>query len=139
MIGLYTLGRICQQTITLITVFNVLQQGGLGLCIGRTEVGSTLEHQMFQIMGQTCGLGRVILRTCPHSDIRLNTRLLTIDGEIHLQSVVQRINTGFSQIALYALVLILLRLRPNAQHHASCHYQELQFHYSIFLNLISNT
>ena len=98
MIGLLTGLRIRQLTIGLIALFNLSQQRSLGLRIIRSELGGTLEHQVLQIMSQTCRLCRVVLRTGPHGDIRLNPRSFLIHRQIHLQSVIQRIDPRLHQI-----------------------------------------
>ena len=78
MVGLTTLIRICQQTILLITIGNLVEQGSLCLGIVRTIEFRAFEHQVLQVVSQTGGLRRVILTTRPDSDIRLDTRFLRI-------------------------------------------------------------
>ena len=117
-IGLSAQFRVRELTIGLIAGLDILQQGCLCLGIGRSEMCRPLEHQVLEVMRQTGCLGRVILRTRPHGDIRLNPRLLIVHREIHLQSVVQRINTGFRQVARNTLIRIVFCLCTNAQQSA---------------------
>ena len=116
MIGLLAGLRIRQLTIGLVALFDVSQQRSLSLGIVRSELDGALEHQVLQIMGQTCRLCRVVLRTGPHGDIRLNPRPLLIHRQIHLQSVVQRIDPRLHQIPRNLSILVLLRLHAHPEH-----------------------
>ena len=88
--------RVGQGAIRLISSLYIVKQRTFSLRISHTEMVRTLEHKMLQIVSQPRSLSRVILRTCPHSYIRLQTRFLLIDRQIHLQSVLQRIDTGLT-------------------------------------------
>ena len=107
MISLLASLRIGQLAISLVAFLNLLQIRSLSLRVGHTEVIRTLEHQMLQVVSQTCGLCRVVLGTRTHSDIRLDTRFFLVDAEINLQSVLQRVDTGLGHIALHLFIVIL--------------------------------
>ena len=88
MIGLFTLVRVCKQTIALIACLDVVQQRSLCFRIGRTEVGGTFKHQVLQIVGQTSSFCRIVFRARPYSDKGLETRFLIVHGEINLQTII---------------------------------------------------
>ena len=113
-IRLLALIRVCQQTIPLIAVFDVLQQRRLSLRIGRTEMRRTLKHQVLQVMRQTSRLRRVILRSRPDGNIRLNPRLLIVHREINLQTIIEGIDARLRHIPFHGLIFIIFRLHTNA-------------------------
>ena len=117
MIRLLTSLGIGELAISLIALLNICQQWGLSLRIGCSEQFRTLEHQVLQIVGQSCGLRRVVLRTRPHGYICLDTGFLLIDGEIHSQSVVKRIDAGFHHVARNGGVLVILCHDAGCEHH----------------------
>ena len=106
--------RIRQLTIRLVTLLNLCQQRSLSLGVISTELIGTLKHQVLQIVCQPRRLCRIVLTTRPHGNVCLDTRLLLIHREIHLQSVIQRIDARFHQIALYRLIIILLGLHAHS-------------------------
>ena len=107
MIGLLTSLGVSEFAILLVTLLYIVQKRCLSLRIGSAKAIGTLEHQMFQIVGQTCGLCGIILRTRTHGDIGLNARLLVIHTEIDLQPILQRIDTRLHGVVLHLLVLVL--------------------------------
>ena len=108
MIGLLTGLGVGQLPISLVTLLNFSEQGGLCLWVVRTKLLRTLEHQVLQVVSQTCGLRWVVLRTCTHSDIRLDPRLLLIHREIHLQPIIQGIYPRLHHIPRYCDILTCL-------------------------------
>ena len=60
---------------------------------------------MLQIVCQTGRLGRVVLRTCTHSDVSLNARLLFVNREIDLQTVVEGIDARLHGVAVHTFVV----------------------------------
>ena len=113
MVGLLTLCRVGQLAISFVALLNLVEQRLLGSRIGSTELLGALEHQVLQIMGETRCLSRVVLRTRTHGDIRLNTGFLLVYREIHLQAVIERIDTCLRDIARYRLVMIVFSLCPQ--------------------------
>ena len=120
MVSLPAFGRVCQRAVLLVASLDVCQQRSLCFRIGNTELVSTLEHQVLQIVCQTSSLGRVVLRTGTHDDECLDAGFLIIDTEIDLQSVLQRIDTRLQRIAIDRLVFILTA--TCQQQHADEHY-----------------
>ena len=106
-VGLTALGRICQRAILLITSLNIGQQGGFGLGVGNTELVGTLEHQMLQIVSQTRCLSRVVLGTRTNGNESVQTGFLLVHTEVHLQTIVEGIDTCLRQVALDLFVLVL--------------------------------
>ena len=116
MVCLLTGCRIRQLAISLIALFNLCQQRSLCLRVVRAELLRTLEHQVFQVVGQSCRFSRVILRTCTYSDERLDTRFLRVYREIYLQTVVEGIDARLHLIARHCFILILLSLDTQPEH-----------------------
>ena len=56
MIGLLTSLGIGELAISLITLFDLVEQRSLGSIVIGTELFCALEHQMLQIVSQTCCL-----------------------------------------------------------------------------------
>ena len=96
-------------------LLNLVEQRLLGLVVLRAELLRTLEHQVLEVVSQTGCLGRVVLTTHANSDVGLDSGLLVADRHIYLQTVIQRIDTGLSRIALDALVSVL-RSASRKQH-----------------------
>ena len=88
-------------------------------CIIRgTELRGALEHKVLEVMGETCGLGRVILAPDLHCDVGLDARGLLVDGHEHFQTVVKGVNFGVLRIVLDGLVL---RTAGAERCNADCH------------------
>ena len=49
----------------------------------------SLKHEMFEIVCESCCLGRIVSATCAYGDISLYAWFFFVYGEIHLQSVVE--------------------------------------------------
>ena len=107
--------RVGDEAILLVACLDIVQQRGFGLGVGDTKLISALEHQVFQIVSQTRCLGRVVLRSCTHSDEGLDARLLLVDGEIHLQTVVEGVNARLRHIALKGLILVVFGLSTHSE------------------------
>ena len=124
-IGLAALSRVGQLAIILVALLNVIQQGCFGLGVSDTELVSTLEHQMFQVVGQACSLGGVVLGTRAHGNVCLNARLFLVDTEVDFQSVVERVDARLRQVTLDFLILVLAATR---QEHSNAHDTGTGFH-----------
>ena len=101
--------------INLEQLLNLVEQRLLGLVVLRTELLRTLEHQVLEVVSQTGCLGGVVLTTHANSDVGLDSGLLVADRHIYFQTVIERIDTGLSRIALDALVSVL-RSASREQH-----------------------
>ena len=101
--------------INLEQLLNLVEQRLLGLVVLRTELLRTLEHQVLEVVSQTGCLGGVVLTTHANSDVGLDSGLLIADRHIYFQTVIERIDTGLSRIALDALVSVL-RSASREQH-----------------------
>ena len=115
-VSLLTSLRISQFAIGLITLFDLIEQGFLSRIVVRTKLLGTLEHQVLQIMRQTSGLCRIILRSRSYCNIRLNTGFLLIHAQIHLQPIIQGIDARLHHISWHNFILIILRLRTHSEH-----------------------
>ena len=96
-------------------LLDLIEHRFLGSVILRTERLRTLEHQVLEVVSQTGGLRGVVLTTHAHSDVGLDTRLLVANRHINFQTVIERIDTGLSRIALDALVSVF-RSASREQH-----------------------
>ena len=86
---------------------NVVQQGALGLIIGGAEALGALKHEVLKVVRQTRGFGRVVLAAALDGHVTLYVRLFVIDGQVHLQAVVQRVDAGLQRVACHAVHPIL--------------------------------
>ena len=77
-IGLLAGLCVGELTIGLVALLYLVEQRGLCLMVVRTKLIGALEHEVLQIVCQTSGLRRIVLRTSPHGDKRLQPRLLII-------------------------------------------------------------
>ena len=80
------------QSIHLESGADVVEQRLLLFIIRGAEVSCSLKHQVLEIVGKSCCLGRVVAATCSHGDVSKNTRLLLVDGQIDLQPIVEGVN-----------------------------------------------
>ena len=86
---------------------DLLKHGLLGLIIRGSETLGALEHQVLKVMGQTCGLMRVVLASNSNRDVSLKARSLLINSHIHLEPIVQGIYFRIHRIAFDGLILVL--------------------------------
>ena len=89
-----------------VALLYLVQQGGLCIGVCSAELLCTLEHEVLQVVCQTSCLGRVVLRACTHSDVSLNARLLFVNREIDLQTVVEGIDTRLHRVAVHTFVVV---------------------------------
>ena len=84
--------------------FNLVEQHLFtGKVLGSEFIG-TLEHHMFQVMRQTCVVGRIVLTPCPYGNGCLDAGCILVYRQIHLQPVRQGINPGLEGIALNRII-----------------------------------
>ena len=119
---------IGKSAVGLVTLFDLSQQWGLCLRVVRTKLLRSLEHQVFQIVCQTSRLGRIVLTTRSHGDIRLDTGFFRIDGEIHLQSIVEGVDTGLHEIPSNLFILVILSLGTHSEHDTDCCKNQTLYH-----------
>ena len=67
----------------------------------------SLKHDVFEVMCEAGGLGRVVLRTGAHRDVGLDARLFVVDAQVDRQAVVERVDAGFGEVALHGFILVL--------------------------------
>ena len=119
--------------VALILISDLVEIHLLGGIVGGAEMGRTFEHQMLQIMSQSCRLGRVVSATRLDGDIGLDAWFLFVDGEIYLQSVFQRVDTCLRQVAFHLFVTIVLGLHTCGTRQQECqqrYFSESFFHTS---------
>ena len=117
MVCLFTSLRIGELTISLVALLNLCQQWGLSLWVVSTKLLGALKHQVLQIVSQSCGFGRVVLRTGTYGNISLNTWFLSVHTQVHLQSVIQCVHTGLHHVTRNGNILKILSLST----HTKCH------------------
>ena len=116
-----------QLAILLVALLDVVEKGCLLGGVGNAKLPRALEHDVFQVVSQACRLGRIVLRTRADGNVRLNARLLLVNTEVDLQSVLQRIDAGLGEVVLDLLVLVLFT-RSQSQSYQGCCHKQLQFH-----------
>ncbi len=79
----------------------------LGGVVGGSEVLCAFEHQVLKVVGESCGLFRVVLAAYLDGDVGLHARSLLVDGHINLESVVESVDLRVHRISLDCLVLVL--------------------------------
>ena len=108
MILLATQFRIGDEAILLVAALDVVEQHSLGIRIGGAKLLRALEHQVLQVVGETGGLGGIVLRAGAHSNEGLDARLLGVYGEVDFQAVVEGVDAGLHLVALHSFVLVVL-------------------------------
>ena len=83
-----------------------LQHGLLGLVILRAEDFRTLEHHVFQVVGQAGVVGRVVLAARTHRDVGLDAGFVLVYGHVNFEAVVQGVDFSLEGIPLHGLVLV---------------------------------
>ena len=116
MVGLLALLRIGHQAVLLVALLDILQERSLCLGIIGPELLGALEHQVLQIVSKSRSLSGVVLRTGTYRDVSLDTWFLSVYGEIHLQAIVEGIDSRLHHVARYGLVLVLLCLGAHTEH-----------------------
>ena len=110
-VGLSASGRVGQLAVGLEALLNLVEQRSLGHGVGGAELLGALEHKVLEVVGQTGSLGWIVARTCLHSDVSLDARLVFIDAEVDFQSVLERVDARFHWVALDALVIVTIASR----------------------------
>ncbi len=129
-IGGGAFGRIGQVAIDFKLIGNGLQQDVFLFEIHRTEMRGTLEHHVFEIVGQPRGFQRIVLGTDFYGNISLNTRFGLIDTQKYLQTVRQRVHLHLQRVVLHGRELIVargLRLQTAPESNAQDAEQQLPY------------
>ena len=93
MIQDFALFRVGYIAVFLKSVLDVFEQWSFLGVVGCAEMCCTLEHKMFEVVGKTCCLSRVVTAAGTHSNISLDTWFLLVYGEVNLHSVVKSVNS----------------------------------------------
>ena len=88
-------------------LLDLVQQQFFGFIVLCSELFGSFEHQVFKIVSQPGGFGRVIFTTYTYGDIRLYAWLFFVDGHIDLQPIVKCVNTCFQRIVGHCLVAVI--------------------------------
>ncbi|CDC95889.1 unknown [Alistipes sp. CAG:268] len=115
-----TLGLVRRLTVGLEELLDLIEQRFLGFVVRGTEVRRTLEHEVFEVVGQTGGLGRVVLAADADGDVGLDAGRLLVDAHVDLQSVRKGVDPRFHRIARYRFVLVLAARRGEQSHDDGC-------------------
>ena len=135
-VGLTACLGVGQFAILLVAACDIVKIRLLSSRVGGTEQLGALEHQMLQIMGQTCCLGRVVARTSAHSYISLNAGLLVVHRQINLQSVVECVDAGLHHIARYSGVLVVFSPTADGKHHQEGQQEIKSLFHMVVLNMV---
>ena len=76
--------------------------------VRRSELFRALEHQVFEIVGETGGLLRVVLAADLHGDVRVDARFVLVDNHVDFETVVQRIDAGLGRVVFDGFILVLV-------------------------------
>ena len=118
-----TLGLVGGLAVNFEEVFDLIEHRFLGCEVRCAELLRPLEHQVFEIVRQSGGLGRVVLAAHVHGDVGLDARRLLVDAHIDFQPVVQGVDFGVQRIALHCFVLVL-RIRTSRGQHRCDDYRK---------------
>ena len=78
--------------------------GGIIRC---SEVRGSLEHQVLEVVGETCCLCRVVLSSHLHGNVGLDARSLLVYGHIYLQTVVKGVDLCLKRVTCHSLISVL--------------------------------
>ena len=92
-------------------LFDLVEHRLLGFIVHRTEALRALEHQVFEIMGQSGRLGGVVLAAHLHGHVGLDAGLLFVHGHEDLHAVVQGVDFGLERVTGNGLVALARRHR----------------------------
>ena len=107
-------GFVGSLAIDLESLFDLVEQGLFSFVVHGAEVVGALEHQVFEVVGQTGGFGGVVLAAHAYGNVSLDARFVLVDGHVHFQAVVQRVDTRLERVVGNCLVAVL-RLRTATQ------------------------
>ena len=108
---------------------DLVEQGFLGLVVLRSELFGALEHEVFEVVGQTRRLLGIVLGAHLYGDVGLQARGFVVYGHVDLQSVVQSVDTGIERVARHALVSVL-RTRCRNQRDGRCEHKQFHSHFT---------
>ena len=102
--------------VNLILGLDLVKDGTFGCVVLRAELRSTLEHQVLQVVCQTCTLGWVVLATGAYGNVSLYARLLGVVGEVDGKSVGQDVEVRLHRIVGYGMGVGYRSLNPHHCH-----------------------
>ena len=112
----HTLRRIGGVAVLFVKLGNLVQIGLLGFVVHSPVTGRPLEHQVFEVVRQARGFGRVVLTPHTHCDIGLDAGLALVHRKINLQPVGEGINPHPERIAWYGSLHLGLLCERNQRH-----------------------
>ena len=84
----------------------LVEHGLLGRIVGSSEALGALEHQVFEVVRESGGLGGVVLAADLDRDIGLDARSLPVHGHIEPESVVESVYFSLERISAHRLILL---------------------------------
>ena len=113
----------------------LVEQGFLFSIVLCAEALRALEHQVLEIVSQPRSFGRVVLTTHAHRDVGLYARSLLVHGQVHLQSIVEGVDTALHRVAVDCLVATLrvTRGEQKSHHRYRQHRRKNLFHTYYFM------
>ena len=73
-----------------------------------SELRCSLEHDVFEVVGESGGLSRVVLSAGSHGDGGLDSGLVVVDHEIDAESIVERADFHVPRVAFNALIVVFV-------------------------------
>ena len=131
------LGRVGGVVVNFIQRFDSLQLLLFLRPVEGAEVVGALEHQVFEVVREPCGFGRVVLAAHAHGDVGLDARHVFVHRHVHLQPVVQRIVNHVHRVVLIGLLVVILRIEAEGQETADRQQQrceKITFHNALFFD-----
>ena len=114
------LGLVGGLAVNLEETFDLVKHRFLRGVVRSAELLRAFEHQVLEVVGQTGGLGRVVLSADADGDVGLDAGRLLIDAHVDLQSIRKGVDPRFHRIARYRFVLVLAARRGEQSHDDGC-------------------
>ena len=106
-------------SVNLEKVFYFIEHRFFRRIVTRSELLSSLEHKVFEIMRESGGLRRIVLASDLDRNVGLDSRSFLVDAHVDLKAIVKRVNPCVHRIVLDRLILFRTRGRDERGNHCS--------------------
>ena len=119
-------------------LFYFVEHGLFGFIVRGSVIRSSLEHQVFEIMGESGGFRRIVLASYVNGNVGLDSRRFLVYAHVHFETVVKGVDFGSERVSCHGIVFVL-RAGCDNRHYGNCHKNKDSFHrYNEWLKLILN-